>query len=314
MKTLKTDLSNSLENCYILYGDDYYLYDRAFLMIKKRCTITIEEFNVVKFDDENFSMQGVLDACEVMPIADEKKIVIIKNIAKLSENDKKMFENYLNNQVSSTILVVFDYLNVFSFVKENARRVNCNRFEKDMAIKFIANELAKKNKQITLDGAEALLMQCNGFLTRVVNELDKLAYYDMDDPIITKKLVEALVSKDEEFQIFELTEALGRKNGDKAIKVLEAMIKEQGVFGLITNHFRRLFFIANSNLSDAELASMLGVKEYAIKKQKEQVKNFSKMQLKKIYSLLDELDFKIKSGQVLQENALYMLVFSILNN
>ena len=313
MKTLKNELANGLKNCYLLYGDDYYLFDRAFSMIKKACNITVEEFNVVIFDDENFSMQAVLDACEVLPFADERKIVIIKNIAKIGENDKKMLENYLKNPVESSILVVFDFYGTFDFVTENTRKVNCNRFEKELAMRFVANELSKRGKQITVDGGECLLMQCNGYLTRVANELDKLAYYNIDDPLITKKMVEKLVAKDEEFQIFELTEALGKKNADKAIKVLDSMIKQQGLFGLITNHFRRLFFISNSTFNDGELATMLGVKEYAIKKQREQTKNFSKMQLKKIYALLNDLDFKIKSGQTLQENALYTLVFSILN-
>lgn len=72
------------------------------------------------------------------------------------------------------------------------------------------------------------------------------------------------------------------------------MSKEQGILGLITNHFRRLFFIAISGLDDKALASLLSVKEYAISKQRVQIKNFSKLQLKKIYSLLEEIDFSIK--------------------
>ena len=313
MKTLKNDLALSVENIYVLSGDDIYLYDRAFSMIKKACDIKMEDFNIVKFDDENFSSKAVLDACEVLPLGDDKKIVLIKNISKLTENDKKLFENYAKNPVSSTIMIIFDIFNIFSFLKENVKNVNCNRLYKNTFCKFIANEFAKRGKQITLDGAETLFDYCNGYFTKVNNEFDKLAYYDIDDKLITKKMVEKLVVKDQEFQIYELTEALGKKNGDKAVKILSLVVKEQGMLGLITNHFRRLFFVSTSSLSDSELASQLGVKEYAIKKQREQVKNFSKMQLKKIYSLLDDLDFKIKSGQTLQENALYSLVFSILN-
>ena len=100
--------------------------------------------------------------------------------------------------------------------------------------------------------------------------------------------------------------------GDKSIKILDSTSKEQGLLGLIVNHFRRLFFIATSGLENKDLANLLGVKEYAIAKQRSQTINFSKMQLKKIYSLLEEIDFNIKSGAMLQENALYYLVLSIL--
>jgi len=81
---------------------------------------------------------------------------------------------------------------------------------------------------------------------------------------------------------------------------------------MISNHFRRLFYISVSDMSNAELASYLGVKEYAILKARKQVNNFSKAQLKKIINLTEEVDFFTKSGKMQAENALYYLVFNIL--
>lgn len=311
MKTLKQRLKNELKNCYLLTGDDYYLYEKAYEMIKKVAKIELEEFNLLKFDDENYSMKAVLDSCEVLPIGSDKKIITIKNVAKVSESDKKMLEAYLSSPVDSTILVIFDYFDKFSGVN-GVEIVDCKRFDKKIALAVIASELEKRGKQISLEAGEELLDFCNGYLTRVNCELDKLAYYDITNPVISKKMVDELVSKDADYVVFELTEALGQKNGDKALKILEKMIKEPGVLGLITNHFRRLFFIAISDMTDNALSGLLGVKEYAVRKQREQVKNFSRMQLKKIYSLLEEVDFKIKSGEMLSETALNYLVLSIL--
>lgn len=149
-------------------------------------------------------------------------------------------------------------------------------------------------------------------ISQIVCQLDKLIYFDLDDSLITKKLIDTMVTPDSEIVVFELTEALGQRKADKALKILEELKKEQGILALIINHFRRLFFISISDLPDKELASLLGVKDFAISKQKAQVKNFSKMQLKKIYALLEEVDFSIKSGAMLQENALYFLALSIL--
>lgn len=312
MKTLKNRLKEKINNFYLLEGDDYYLYDRAYAMIKKACNINFEDFNILKFDEENYSMQAVLDACEVMPMGDEYKIILLKNISKISENDKKMLENYLKKPCLSSILVIFDYFDRFSSFKSLSSFVDCKRFDRAMATNFIVSELNKLNKQISGEACECLLDFTNGYLTRVVNELDKLAYYDLSQPLITKKFVEELVNKDSEYVVYELTEALGQRKSDKALNILKEMSKEQGVLGLITNHFRRLFFISISDLDDKSLASLLNVKEYAITKQRAQVKNFSKMQLKKIYSLLEEVDYNIKSGAMLQESALYYLVLSIL--
>ena len=312
MKTLKKRLDEGLKNCYLFAGEDYLLYTRGLSMLLKRCNLSLPDFNYAKFDDENFSMKGVLDSCEVMPMGDEWRVVFIKNVQKITENDKKMLVEYLSKPCQTTILVVFDYYDKFAFIKEFAQFVDCKRFDIPTAVAVVANEFAKRDKKISDEGARTLLDYCNGFLTRVMSEVDKLAYYDLNEPMVTRGMVEKLVAKDNEIVVYELTEALGAKNGDRALKALELLKKEQGILGLITNHFRRLFFISTSGLNDKELSNLLNVKEYAISKQRNQIKNFSKMQLKKIYALLEEVDYGIKSGAFQQENALNFLVLSIL--
>lgn len=312
MKTLKKRLNEGFKNCYLFEGEDYELYTRGLSMILKRTALSLPDFNYVKFDDENFSMKGVLDACEVMPMGDQWRVILLKNVQKINENDKKALLEYLKRPCLTTILVIFDFYDKFSFAKELGEFVDCKRFDTATALSVVANEFTKRGKKISDEGARTLLDYCNGYLTRVMSEVDKLAYYDLYEPMVTKKMVDELVVKDNEVVVYELTEALGQKNGDKALKTLEHLKKEQGILGLITNHFRRLFFIAVSDLGDKELASLLGVKEFAITKQRGQVKNFSKMQLKQIYALLEEVEYGIKSGALLQENALNYLVLSIL--
>ena len=312
MKTLKTRLKNGVKNCYLLEGDDFYLYDRVFSMIKKACNISLEDFDLVKFDDENFSMQNLLNALESMPFESDYKLVSVKSISKISENDKKLLLNYLENPSPSSVVVFFDFFNKFDFIKPFSDFVDCKRFDKATASAVIVKEFNKRNKQISSEAVDTLLDYCNGYLYKVMNEIDKLAFYDLDDNFVTKKLVEYISIKDNEYVIFELTDALGQKKGDKAVSILDQMIKQPGVLSLITNHFRRLFFISVSDYSDKELASFFGIKEFAVSKLKAQVKNFSKMQLKKIYSLLEQVDYNIKSGAMLQDNGLYYLILSIL--
>lgn len=311
MKTLKNRLKE-LKNVYLFEGEDYELYNRGLSMILKRVNLSLPEFNFVKFDDENYSMKAVVDACEVMPLGDQYRVVFLKNIEKISENDKKMLQNYLKSPVLSTILIIFDFFNKFSSIKKDLEFVNCSCFDKATLSSVVVNELNKRNKKISADALDCLLDSCDYFLTRIMCELDKLVYYNPADTLITKKIVENLVTKDSEVVIYELTEALGQKKADKALQIMDALKRESGLLGLIINHFRRLFFISISDLPDKEIATLLGVKEFAITKQREQIKNFSKMQLKKIYSLLEEVDFSIKNGSMLAENALNFLVLSIL--
>jgi len=312
LKTLKKRLAEKLENAYLLFGEDIELYSRAYKMILKKANLTLEDFNLARFDDENYSMKAILDSAEVLPMGDEYRVIVVKNIAKVGDKDISELESYLKNPQSSTILIIFDYYGQFTLLKDSMTQVDCKRFDRNTALAVVVNEITKRGKQISQEGANTLIDYCNGYMTRIMCELDKLCYYDLSEPLITKKIVDELVSKDSEAIVFELTEALGKKNGDKALSLLEEFKKEPGLLGLITNHFRRLFYIGISDLPDKELAAQLGVKEFAVTKQRGQVKNFSKMQLKKIFALLEKVDFMIKSGQMLSENALQYLVLSIL--
>lgn len=312
MKTLKTRLSKKLENGYLLEGDDLFLFDKAFSMIKKACTLTMEDFNFVRFDDDNFSVDKFLDATEVMPLLDEKRLILLKNVTKVTTADLKKIVSYFDNPVPSTVVVIYDFENKFSLLKSNLEFVDCRRFDQNLAKAVVVSELKKLGKQISEDGVETLLDYTNGYLTKAMNEIEKLAFYDTSNPLITKAMVEEVSVKEKEFVVFELTEALGQKNIDKAISLASMLSKEQGIMALVSNHFRRMFFVSITDGSDSELASSLGVKEYAIKKIREQCKNFSKMQLKKIFALLDEIDYKIKSGQMVSENAFNFLILKIL--
>lgn len=311
MKTLKKRLSEGLARVYVVEGDDYYLFDKALLMIKNACGITLDDFNVNVFDEESFSTDKLFAATELLPIIDEKRLVVIKG-GKLSEGDKKRTTEILLHIPKTTVVVVLDYNKNFEFLKKDFVLVDANRMDKELVKKLITAYLARISKKIDADAMDELIESCNGYLTRIMNELNKLVCFDLDGENITKESVDKLVNKDIEFSVFELTEALSKKDGDKAIRLLKLMEKDQGVFALISNQFRRLFYASISDLTNAELAGLLGVKEFAIMKARQLAKGFSKAQLKKICSLLEEMDYAVKSGAMLQTNALYLLVFNIL--
>lgn len=311
MKTLKERLSKKIANTYLISGDDFYLFEKAKTMIINACKIQLSEFNIYSFDDDNFSVKAFTDSCEVFPIGDMYRVVVLKGITKINESDKKEILRYLSKPVESTVVIVQDFFGKFDFIKKDAESVDAKRMDKILLTKIIVNDLIKQGKKISAEAVDTLIEACNGYLTKIQNELVKIINYE-DDELITKSVVDAVVIKDIEYTVFELTDALGKKDGDKALRLLSLMEKEQGVLSLISNHFRRLFFISISDMTNAELSNYLGVKEYAIIKAKGLLKEFSKNQLRKINKLLEEVDYSIKSGAMQPINALYYLVFNIL--
>lgn len=308
LKTLKTRLQKKIEPCYLIQGEDILLYDKALELIKKATNIQLEEFNFLSFDDESFNGDVVIDSCETLPMGSDKKLILLKNITKIPENFKKKLIDYLKKPVESTCLVIFDFYNKFDFII--SEKVSAKRLDDRSLSEIISSELKNHGKTITSDACQQLIESCCNYYSLIKNELDKLLACDETE--ITTKVVDSLVCKETEFTVFELTDALSKRNSDKAVSLLSLMEKDTKTFSLVLNHFRRLFFVSISGLSDKELSEILNVKEFAIVKARELSKNFTKLQLKNIYEMLNDVDFYIKNGQMQIENALYYLIFGIL--
>lgn len=308
MKTLKARLQKKVEPCYLIQGEDLLLYDKALQLVKKANDLQLEEFNFLVFDEDSFNADAVIDACETLPMASAKKIVLLKNITKINENFKKKLKDYLKKPLESTCLIIFDFFNKFDFII--SEKISAKRLDDSSLKDLIVAELKSYGKSITSDAVQQLIESCCNYYSLIKNELEKLS--SCDEFEINAKIVENLVCKETEFTVFELTDALSRRDSGKAVALLNLMDKDTKTFSLVLNHFRRLFFVAVSDLSDKELADTLGVKEFAITKARSLSKNFSKIQLKNIYEMLNDVDFYIKNGQMQVENALFYLIFNII--
>lgn len=308
LKTLKSRLNKKIETCYLVQGEDVLLYDKALEMIKKAMDLQLEDFNFNIFDDDNFNGDLVIDTCETLPMGSEKKVVLLKNISNPNENFKKKLKDYLKNPLQSTCLVIFDFFNKFDFLI--SEKISAKRLDDKSLKEIVIAELKKNEKTITDGACQKLIEACCNYYSLIKNELDKLI--SCDDFEITEKTIDALVCKQTEFTVFELTDALSKRDADRAVSLLNLMPKDTKTFSLVLNHFRRLFFVAVAEGTEKELADLLGVKEYAIIVAKRLSKNFSKLQLKNIYEMTSDVDFYIKNGQMQVENALFYLVFGIL--
>lgn len=308
MKTLKQRLQKKIEPCYLVQGEDILLYDKALELIKDACNLQLEEFNFIKFDEDSFNGDAVIDTLQTLPMGSQKKIVLLKNVTKLSEDFKKKLIAYLKNPVLSSCLVIFDFFNKFDFII--SEKVSAKRLDEKSLAEIIEKEITDSGKLIKKDAVELLISYCCDYYSLIHNELQKLKSCNRD--VIETRDIENMVTREVEYTVFELTEALSKKDADKAVSLLNLMDKDTKTFSLIANHFRRLFFVSISKESDADLSKLLGVKEFAVVKARQLAKNFSKIQLKNIYELLDDVDLYIKNGQMQIENALYYLIFGIL--
>ncbi len=318
---LKRDLNKKVANHYLLMGDDDFLSARAYSMIKQAYNIEFSEINESIFNADTILCDDVVKSLETLPMFSDKRLVYI-NVS--TSNTKllhqQLLDEYMNNPNESSALIINTGENskILTIDKSKFETVDCSRVGKALFNKFIENEFIKNNKTISKEGLELLYSHTNGYLLKANNEVIKLINFVGDKGEISLDDVLKNVNEELEFQIYELTENLARKNSQKVFAILENLKNkrdgQRGVLTLIYNHFRRMLHISlNSNLSSIELSKLLGVKEFAVRKASEQARWFSKKKLRQICDLCSALEYKTKTSVMQLNIAISILTFFILN-
>lgn len=316
---LKNSLKSNIFNNYLLSGSDEFLLNKSVELIFNALKISIADLNFQKFLGESVDFDDVVKALNTMPVFDDKKLVVVYLHIKTSVSNLPKLTEYLKNPNPQSVLVVVAGDNNDLKAQLNKFEVvDCNRLSEDIVDKFVLSELKATSTNITKPALKTLNEYCVYDLSKIVKEVSKLVSFVADKKLIEEDDVKLLVNKTLEFQIFELTENLAKKNKDKVFEILEALKAKKDVYRtlvpLIYAHFRRLFYVAVSNLSKSELGTMLGVKDYAITVAYKQSKMFTKVQLKNIINIMEQLDFELKTSAISNDLAVDYLVLKILNS
>lgn len=319
---LKASVSKCCKGAYLLSGVDEFLLSTSYNLIVKYANILYEDLNIIKFAEGVIDCVDVVRALDTMPVFSDKKIVYLDlRMARKSEvKNIKVINEYLQSPNPMAILIVNLGANDEDFGLEQRylELVDCNKLDiKIIQAKIIAT-LKAKGKTIDAEACNVLMDYCLCDLAKILVECEKLVAYVGDRNNIIKSDVQEIVTRSIEYQIFELTDALAKKNNVKVYTILgdlEAKKDEYKMLpALIYSHFRRLFHIAlNQGVSNFEIAKMLGIKEYAVKMSQQQANLFSKSSLKKINELCARLDYDLKQSNTSLKNAVELIVLTILN-
>lgn len=304
-----------LNNIYTLRGDGF-LVQKCLEFFKEKCGIA-SEYDISKFDSENFSADAIIESCEQISFFAQNRLVVVKNVNNVLESDKKKLLEYTKKTNPLCTLIFVDNMSkgVFDFLKAETVDLQLADYELES---FVCEVLKQKNKTMDKQDIKELVSCCNKDINKVNLELEKLCAYVGQRAQITLEDIRLLVPLTEEIVVFELTTALGEKNAKKSLKLLYKLMgnieQNTKLFALMSTTFQRMFFsVISKTMTNLEIANKFGIKEFAITKSKQLAKNFTVGALKDIVYEFCEVEFMIKNGYMTLENALIYIVEYILN-
>lgn len=197
---------------------------------------------------------------------------------------------------------------------------HAERFEKPSGValvRWVESECQRLGAAIEPRAIERLVSKTGSDLWRLSNELAKLANYKAGQKIVAGD-VEELVEGEMDENIFALTDALGSKRVDAALRLLEEQLDGGehpiALLGRLDWQVRTLLAVkaASARMSDhRSIAQAIGVHPYVVQKSLRQVEGFSLTQLKQMMEDLSAIDARLKTSQGDPRTLLDLLVVKV---
>jgi DNA polymerase-3 subunit delta len=256
MKSLsRTELERSLREgvrpLYLLRGPEAYLRRIAAQSITDAALsgVFFRDVSEISFNLLSDPVKSAIIAAEEMPVFSERRVVRVRNFAKLREADEDLLIRYLTNPMPTTVMI-------FSADELDKRKKStkvlldvCTVVDfpalKDAEAKAWAKSRLKELK-VTVD--DAVLNEIVGLVGTDVqtlfNELDKLASAVADTGRITSDVVDELIGRSRELSNFELGDHLLANNRKRALETLHRLLDDGAepvmLIGLIAGNYHRL--------------------------------------------------------------------------
>lgn len=317
---LKRSLQSGAGPVYILCGSDDFLRSHAVKLITDKC-VSMPELNYLSVDGENMSgevFESVFTSLRSYPFLSDKRAVLIREYYPSADELKRNgLADYIGDPQDTSVLIVSNKKECKALDKTDAVKVDCTS-DLTLCMSWICNEAKKANLVISPQVAEAIAKFCLLDFTKINSEIAKLIDYCSGNGAIDMAAVNAIVHKDSEYKIYEMVENISASRYDEAYAIIKELLdkneSEQKLFVSIYSHFRRMLMIAVSDGTNAELAELLGVKEYSVKMTRQQLKRFPVAKLKEICERLADYDSSFKAGDTSLGNALWNGVFGAMIN
>ena len=256
MKTLsRTELERSLreglEPLYLLVGPERYLRRVAVQTVTEAAlnTTLIREFNESSFSLLTDSVRSAIAAAEQLPMMSERRVVRVRDFARLRDADEDVLIAYLANPSPSTVMI-FTADDLDKRKKSTKALLDaCTVVDfsplKDSEAKAWAKTYLKSLKSAADDQVLSEIINLVGTdVQTLANELDKLTSAAVDTGRITTELVDELIGRTRELSNFELGDHLLANNRKRALETLHRLLNDGAepvmLIGLIAGNYHRL--------------------------------------------------------------------------
>ncbi len=289
MKELDKDLkTKKFKNAYLLFGEERYLINsykeklRAAIVDK-----STELMNLNIYDGQSTDVKDIIAQANTAPFFSDYRLIMVSDTGLFKEGRKE------DSSAMAEAVKSCDKSCVFLFFNEKVDKRNAlYKAVKKYGYCCEINEL--KEQQLAqwlteysdgrLKGSDAVYFVRNigTSLEKLTQEYDKLIAYAGDSKI-KREYIDIACSKSDEMNIYDMVDAIGGKNTERALDIYNNMLfaknEPVAIMGMISRQFRLIlkckYLQIQKKYNYRQIAAELRMNEFVAMKCTSQAKNFS---------------------------------------
>lgn len=296
---------------YLFEGEEVYFHEKGEALLRSRF---VQEplLDYVAFDGNALKgekLSSLISAVGSFPFISQKRFVKVTEFYPTEKDFKQYLTGLFDAPTTSTILFICNSAKektggVSLSKHPNVTYVDCGRSDEETIKKWIY--LTMKKSGVVADGmtCDLLAAYCNYDMARISMETEKLLLCAQSAGAtrLTDEMVRENVHPETEYKVYELTNAISRGDNAGFMRILQELTTKTtdviGVLGMVASYFKTLYEVRLMSGSSAAIAAELSMKEYAVKKNREQASKFTADALLGYYTCVYQLTAAIKCGEM----------------
>jgi DNA polymerase-3 subunit delta len=302
---------------YWLEGEEAYYIDKLMDYAEHHILSEAESsFNLSVFYGKDADWASVINACRRYPMFADRQVVLLKEAQQMRDIDK--LESYIDKPLSSTVFVVSykekkvdGRSKLARLLKEKGEMLSTKKMYDSQLPEWTSELVQSKGYTISQKALMLLVEHIGNDLNRIESEINKILVNLGNRKNISEDDIEEFVGVSKEYNVFELQDALVKKDLAKAVRItqyFEANPKAapiQLILSSLYNFFSKAYMVFGELGADEKtIAASIGVNPYFMKDYMSAVRNYNYEGIEAALLLLHEYNLKsIGVNSVGQEDA-----------
>lgn len=329
---------SKIDPVYFLFGpEDYLIEVEIQRLLGQTLSPKERELNLHLFSGEDYSGQEIVHTAQTIPMLSQYRFVLVKEADRIDEEKMDVLLKYIQNPSPTTCLVLRaqtlgPWKGYRVEIEKVGKVIEYPRLKGRALISWVRKKMTEKGKTISEDAADYLIEVVGDQLQSLENTLEKAFLTVGEKQRIELSDLEGVISEVKVSTIFDLTEAIGHQNLEKALGILEKAIGSKAILfkkeeeaskmddpiplllSMMARQYRLLWRVkemTSYQYEIGEVAKILRMSSWNIRKLMDQEQGFTESSLREGILKCHQTDLAIKRGRGPKELLMEKLVIDL---